>query len=79
MPDCSNPIQCQLARRELCTCACQSKNHGILRRYLDSSIPEERTLGEEKLKELREHQVALKAQKRKERRQRRVEIRKAQK
>lgn len=79
MPECSNPAQCQTASRELCTCACAGANHGILRKLLDSHIPEERHDGEERLKVLQEKQTVLKKQKRKERRQRRVEARKAQK
>ena len=79
MPGCSNPIQCQTAKRELCTCACGGANHSILRKYLDSLIPEEKALGEERLKELREAQATLKAQKRRERRQRRVKAKKIQK
>ena len=79
MPNCSNPIQCQLARREECTCDCGGANHAALRRYFDSVIPEEVKEGEEKLKELRQQQATLKTKKRKERRQRRADARKAEK
>lgn len=79
MPECSNPIQCQTAKREECTCSCGGANHGVLRKYLDSGVPEERQEGEEKLRALRESQATLKKKKRKERREKRAAARKAEK
>jgi len=77
MPACSNPIQCQLARRVECTCACQGKNHAILRKMMED--PETEAEGKEKLEELRKHQTELKKVKRVERRKKRAEAKKAQK
>jgi len=77
MPECTNPVQCQTAKRELCTCGCGGANHGILRKLLDN--PETQAEGEEKLAELRKRQAELKKTKRAARRQKRAEARKAQK
>ncbi len=74
MPECSNPVQCQMAKRELCTCACDGANHGKLRRLLDN--PETHEDAELQLTELRKHQAELKKQKRIDRRKKRVEARK---
>jgi len=79
MPECSNPIQCQLAKRAFCSCACNGANHGALRKYLDSPAPEERQEGLNLLKTLQEEQAKLKTQKRKERRQRRAAAKQVQK
>ena len=79
MPQCSNPIQCQTAKREECTCDCHGANHSILRKYLDSDQPEERHEGEALLEALRETQKGLKATKRKERRQKRAAAKQVQK
>ena len=76
MAVCSNPIQCQMAVRELCTCACGGANHGVLRKLFDN--PETISEGEEKLKELKEQQMKLKKEKRIERRKRRAASKKAQ-
>jgi len=75
MPDCSNPIQCQTAKRAECTCACKGANHGVLRKMMES--PETKGEGEQKLQELKSQQETLKKQKRKVRRQRRAVERKA--
>ena len=75
MPNCSNPVQCQMAKRELCTCACGGANHGILRKMMDN--PETREDAELQLAELRKRQTELKKQKRIERRKKRAEARKA--
>ena len=77
MPECSNPVQCQAAKREECTCACGGSNHSILRKYLDSSIPEEVQEGEELLSALKVKQAVLKKYKRVQRRQNRAAARKA--
>jgi len=74
MPECSNPVQCQLAKRELCTCACGGANHGVLRKMMDN--PETREDAELQLTELRKHQAELKKQKRIERRKKRAEAKK---
>jgi len=76
MPECSNPAQCQIARREECTCDCRGANHGILRKYLDSNIPGEREEGQHKVEELRQHQAASKKEKKADRRKKRVVLRK---
>jgi len=76
VPDCSNPIQCQTAKRPECTCACEGANHGALRRFLDSKDPVEREEGEQKFKELKEAQAEVQRQKRIGRRKRRAEARK---
>jgi len=75
MPDCSNPIQCQMAKRAECTCACKGANHGILRKLIEN--PETEDEGERKLQELKSKQEVLKKQKRKERRQKRAAAQKA--
>lgn len=77
MVSCSNPLQCQLASRVECTCACQGKNHGILRKMIGN--PETETEGKQKLEELQKHQAELKKVKRVERRKKRAEARKSQK
>ena len=77
MPNCSNPLQCQMAVRELCTCDCRGANHSILRKLFDN--PETKSEGREKLEELKQHQAELKKVKRVERRKRRAEARKAAK
>lgn len=77
MPDCSNPVQCQMAKRELCTCACGGANHAKLRVMMDN--PETREDAELQLTELKKHQAELKKAKRIERRKKRAETRKAQK
>lgn len=77
MPPCSNPIQCQMAKRELCTCDCGGANHGVLRRMMEN--PETEAEGRQKLEELRKHQAELKKVKRVERRKNRAEARKAAK
>jgi len=77
MPNCSNPLQCQLARRVECTCGCGGSNHGKLRQKMET--PETRQQAEEELKTLREQQTVLKKQKRVERRKRRAELRKVAK
>jgi len=77
MPECSNPVQCQLAKRVECTCACGGSNHSQLRRLLDN--PETQAFAEEKLAELKKAQEVLKKAKRIERRQRRADAKKAQK
>ena len=77
MPECSNPVQCQIAKRPECTCGCGGANHAKLRQLLDN--PETQAEGEEKLVELRKHQAELRKQKRVDRRKKRAEARKAQK
>ena len=76
MPECTNPVQCQTAHREECTCACHGTNHSILRKGLDSDVPEEQEAAQEKLDNLKAQQSVLKKQHRKERRQRRAEAHK---
>ena len=78
MPECTNPVQCQTAKREECTCGCGGANHSILRAGLESKDPEVHKQAEEKLEELKQHQVVLKKLKRKERKQKRAEKRKAE-
>ena len=77
MPNCSNPLQCQMAVRELCTCDCKGANHSILRKLFDN--PETKVEGKEKLEELKQRQAELKKAKRVERRKRRTEARKVPK
>ena len=77
MVQCSNPVQCQLAKREYCSCGCGGANHAILRKMMES--PETAAEGKEKLEELQKHQAELKKQKRIDRRKKRAEARKAQK
>ena len=77
MPDCSNPVQCQTAKRVLCTCDCNGTNHGKLRAGLDSPDSQVKAQAEDQLKDLKKHQLELKKQKRIERRKKRVEARKA--
>ena len=77
MPNCSNPIQCQMAVRAECTCDCGGANHAILRKMMEN--PETEVEGKEKLKELQKHQVEMKKAKRVERRKNRAEVRKAKK
>ena len=77
MPPCSNPIQCQLAKRELCTCDCGGANHGVLRKMMEN--PETHEDAEHLLAELRKRQTELKKTKRVERRKNRAEARKAAK
>ena len=74
MPECSNPVQCQLARRTECTCACQGANHGILRGLMES--PDTRAQGEQQLEELKAQQAELKRVRKKDRWQRRAAERK---
>mgnify|MGYP001614047535 CR=1 FL=1 len=76
MVGCSNPVQCQTAKRVECTCACGGANHSVLRKLLDN--PETSSEGEEGLKELKEQQTKLKKEKRIERRKNRAVARKAQ-
>ena len=75
MPECSNPVQCQTSKRDLCTCACGGIYHQKLSKLLNN--PETQTQGEELLKELRVKQAELKKVKRTQRRQRRAVERKA--
>ena len=77
MPNCTNPVQCQTAKRIECTCGCGGANHAKLRQLLDN--PETQSQGEEKLAELRKVQAGLKKAKRLARRQKRAESKKAQK
>jgi len=77
MPECSNPVQCQTASRELCTCACGGANHAELRQLLNN--PSTQAEGEEKLAELRKVQTELKKTKRVERRKKRADAKKAAK
>ena len=77
MPECTNPVQCQTAKRIECTCGCGGANHAKLRQLLDN--PETQSQGEEKLAELRRVQAGLKKAKRLARRQKRAESKKAQK
>lgn len=77
MSECSNPVQCQMAVRVECTCACGGANHSKLRQLF--SNPETESEGEEKLKELKEQQAKLKKERRVDRRKKRAERRKAQK
>ena len=76
MADCTNPVQCQIAKRVECTCGCNGANHGKLRSLLDSEIQTEQVDGVEKLAELRKHQEELKKVKRVDRRKKRAEARK---
>src|SRR5271157_6001821 len=68
---CSNPIQCQMAEREECSCACGGVNHGILRAKLISSDPAVVSAAQVELNNLRDEQERLKKLKSKSRRQRR--------
>ena len=77
MPNCSNPLQCQMAVRVLCTCDCGGANHAKLRLMMDN--PETRENAELQLIELKSYQTKLKKAKRIERRKRRAEARKASK
>jgi len=77
MPNCTNPVQCQTAKRIECSCGCGGANHAKLRQLLDN--PETQSQGEEKLAELRKVQAGLKKAKRLARRQKRAESKKAQK
>ena len=76
MPECTNPVQCQTAKRIECTCGCGGANHSILRKLLDN--PETQADGEEQLAGLRTQQSKLKKVKRVQRRQKRAEARKAE-
>lgn len=75
MPACSNPIQCQMAKRAECTCDCNGANHSILRKMMENLETKEE--GEQKLQELKSTQEVLKKQKRKVRRQKRAAEKKA--
>ena len=77
MAECTNPVQCQTAKRVECTCGCGGSNHAKLRQLLDN--PETQAEGEEKLAELRKVQAELKKSKRLARRQKRAEVKKATK
>ena len=77
MVQCSNPVQCQLAKRVECSCGCGGANHAKLRQLLNN--PETQAQGEEQLAELRKVQAELKKSKRVERRQKRAESKKAAK
>ena len=78
MPRCSNPIPCQLAKRELCNCDCQGANHSRLRKLMESGDPETRANAELQLGELKVEQAKLKKEKKKERRLKRRELVKQQ-
>ena len=75
MAQCSNPVQCQLAKRPECTCDCEGANHSRLRTMM--SNPETQQQAEEQLSELRQHQAELKKQNRIDRRKKRAKARKA--
>ena len=79
MVQCSNPIQCQLAVRDYCSCACGGSNHSKLRQLLDNDDPSTQAEGEEKLAELKKVQEGLKKTKRLARRQKRAEAKKSTK
>jgi len=72
---CSNPVQCQLAKREFCRCACGGEFHAILRKELDN--PETAVAAQEKLVTLKAEQVAVKRIRRLERRAKRALVKKA--
>lgn len=76
MTQCSNPIQCQLAKREECSCNCQGENHGKLLTGLTSSDPEVVAQAQKDLMELRANQAKLKKEKSTARRKRRALLRK---
>ena len=71
MAQCSNPVSCQTAKRELCNCECRGQSHGKLRGGLDSPDGEVRRRTEEDLNILRTQQAELKKQKSRERRMKR--------
>ena len=77
MPECSNPVQCQMAKREECTCDCDGANHGFLRRMM--ADPETAESAEKLLIGLKKSQEEIKKQKRKVRRERRAAAKKAEK
>ena len=79
MPECSNPVQCQTAKREECTCDCGGANHGVLRKLLESDDPSTQAQAEEQLSVLKQTQAKLKKEKRVARRQRRAELKKVSK
>ena len=76
MPECSNPVQCQIAKRLECTCGCGGANHSKLRPGLDSSDPPTKLQAEEQLTALKQQQSELKKQHRIERRKKRAAARK---
>ena len=75
MAICSNPVQCQTAKREECTCACSGANHGILRKMLEN--PDTHGEAEQRLEELKELQAEMKKAKKVERRKKRAEKKKS--
>lgn len=70
MPDCSNPVQCQMAERLECTCDCGGKNHGKLRHLLAN--PETTEQGKKELESLKAVQSQIQKNKRTARRQKRT-------
>ena len=77
MPQCSNPVQCQTAKRPECTCDCLGANHGHLRLLLESENPHEEATGKSLLAELKVAQAAFKKDKKTDRRKKRAEMKKA--
>jgi len=74
MPECSNPVQCQMAKRVECTCDCGGANHSVLRKMMED--PELKESAEQQLEALKKSQEELKKTKRIARRKRRAEARK---
>jgi len=74
MAQCSNPIGCQMAKREECLCDCRGANHGRLRLRLADSNPEVAAQAQQELVDLRITQAKLKKDKSKTRRLRRTTL-----
>jgi len=70
MANCSNPVQCQMAKRPLCTCDCKGSNHSILRLKLEDSVTHNDAVRD--LEALRQLQANLKKDKKKQRRENRA-------
>ena len=60
---CSNPIQCQMAVREECSCNCHGENHGKLRLRIDSTDPTIQAQAKVDLEQLRFDQKKLQKEK----------------
>ena len=75
MSECSNPVQCQMAKREECTCGCLGANHGILRKMMGD--PGTQLQAEEMLSALKERVASEKKLKKVERRKKRAEARRS--
>ena len=70
MPQCSNPVQCQMARRVECTCECLGANHAVLRLAMEN--PDTKAEAEQQLDNLKVEQANLKKEKKLARRKARA-------